>query len=66
MAGLSGAPVVLLTSTVTSPSTKQVIAEFLAKYPGSKHVQYDAVSYSGMLLANEASIWKQGYSFLQF
>jgi molybdopterin-containing oxidoreductase family iron-sulfur binding subunit len=50
----SGATV-LLTSTITSPSTKQVIAEFLAKFPGSKHVQADAVSYSGMLLANEAS-----------
>jgi molybdopterin-containing oxidoreductase family iron-sulfur binding subunit len=33
MAGLNGAPVVLLTSTVTSPTTKQVISEFLAKYP---------------------------------
>ena len=49
MAGLNGAPVVLLTSTNTSPSTKQIISEFLAKYPGGKHVQYDAVSYSGML-----------------
>lgn len=47
--------VVLLTSTITSPSTKQVISEFLAKYPNSRHVQSDAVSYSGMLLANEAS-----------
>ncbi|HMR91208.1 MAG TPA: TAT-variant-translocated molybdopterin oxidoreductase [Chitinophagaceae bacterium] len=55
IAGLDGAPVVLLTSTITSPSTKQVITEFLAKYPGSRHVQADAVSYSGILLANEAS-----------
>ncbi len=51
----AGGPVVLLTSTIISPSTKQIIAEFLAKYPGSRHVQADAVSYSGMLLANEAS-----------
>lgn len=57
---ISGAgSVVLLTGTITSPSTKQVIAEFLAKYPGSRHVQYDAVSYSGMLLANEASYGKR-------
>ncbi len=42
---------VLLTSTITSPSTKDIIA----KFPNLKHVQYDAVSYSGMLLANEAS-----------
>jgi len=46
-------PLVLLTSTVNSPSTKEVISQFLAKYPGSRHVQYDAVSMSGMLLANE-------------
>ncbi|MEQ1677350.1 MAG: 4Fe-4S dicluster domain-containing protein, partial [Chitinophagaceae bacterium] len=43
--------VVLLTSTLVSPSTKDIIA----KFPNLKHVQYDAVSYSGMLLANEAS-----------
>ena len=55
LAGLNNAPAILLTSTITSPTTKQVITEFLAKYPGSKHVQYDAVSYSGMLQANEAS-----------
>jgi MoCo/4Fe-4S cofactor protein with predicted Tat translocation signal len=47
--------VVILTSTIVSPSSKQVISEFLAKFPGSRHVQADAVSYSGMLLANEAS-----------
>ncbi|MBX9734362.1 MAG: TAT-variant-translocated molybdopterin oxidoreductase [Chitinophagaceae bacterium] len=53
-AAMSG-HVVILTSTITSPSSKAVVAQFLAKYPGSKHVTYDAVSYSGMLLANEAT-----------
>lgn len=56
LAGLGGAPVVLLTSTIVSPSTKQIIAEFLAKYPGSRHVQYDAVSYSGLIQANGGKI----------
>lgn len=55
MNGLNGAPVVLLTETIISASSKQIISEFLAKFPNSRHVQYDAVSYSGMLLANEAS-----------
>ncbi len=55
LAGLGGAPVVLLTSTVNSPSARQVITEFLAKFPGGRHVQYDTISYSGMLLANEAT-----------
>jgi molybdopterin-containing oxidoreductase family iron-sulfur binding subunit len=49
-------PVVLLTSTVVSPSTKNIISQFLAKYPGSRHVQYDAVSYSGLLQANNRRI----------
>ena len=55
---LNGAPIVLLTSTINSPSSKEIINTFLQKYkttnPGSRHVMYDAVSYSGMLLANEA------------
>ena len=53
-ASLSG-PVVVLTSTINSPSTQAIINQFLAKYPGSKQVTYDAVSNSGMLLANEAT-----------
>jgi MoCo/4Fe-4S cofactor protein with predicted Tat translocation signal len=49
---LAGKAVVILTSSETSPSTKDAIGQFLAKYPGSRHVTYDAVSCSGMLLAN--------------
>lgn len=59
LAGLGGAPVVLLSATLLSPTTKKVIGEFLAKYPNSRHVVYDAVSYSGMLQANEASYGKR-------
>ena len=66
LAGLGGSPVVLLTSSVTSPTTKQVISEFLAKYPGSRHVQYDALSYSGMLLANEASYGRRAIPSYHF
>jgi molybdopterin-containing oxidoreductase family iron-sulfur binding subunit len=66
LAGLGGAPVVLLTSTLTSPTGKQVISEFLGKYPGSKQVQFDAVSYAGILLANEASYGKRQIPSYQF
>ncbi|MGE5520979.1 MAG: TAT-variant-translocated molybdopterin oxidoreductase [Candidatus Dadabacteria bacterium] len=55
LAGVGG-PVVLLTSTIVSPTTKQIIAQFLAKYPGGRHVQYDAVSYSGLIQANGGKI----------
>jgi len=58
-AALGGTPLVLLTSTINSPTTKQAIVEFLGKYPGSRHVQYDASSYSGMLMANEVSYGKR-------
>jgi molybdopterin-containing oxidoreductase family iron-sulfur binding subunit len=50
---------VIVTSSITSPSTKQIIAQFLAKHAGSKHVTYDAVSHSAMLLANEACYGKR-------
>ncbi|MDB5198446.1 MAG: 4Fe-4S dicluster protein [Chitinophagaceae bacterium] len=62
----AGKPLVLLTSSLTSPTTKQIITDFLAKYPGSKHVQYDAVSYSGMLQANEASYGKKALPSYHF
>jgi molybdopterin-containing oxidoreductase family iron-sulfur binding subunit len=44
----------------------QVITEFLAKYPGSRHVQYDAISYTGMLLANEASYGRRAIPAYKF
>jgi molybdopterin-containing oxidoreductase family iron-sulfur binding subunit len=65
-AGLGGAPIVLLTSSINSPSTKQAIAEFIAKYPGTKHVQYDAVSYSAMLQANETSFGRRAIPSYHF
>lgn len=59
LAAASAGPLVLLTGTLTSPTTKQIISDFLAKYPGGRHVQYDADSYSGILLAAEASYGKR-------
>jgi molybdopterin-containing oxidoreductase family iron-sulfur binding subunit len=53
---------VLLTSTITSPTTKEIIA----KYAGLKHVQYDADSFSGMLMANEATFGKRAIPSYNF
>lgn len=61
-----GKNVALLTATINSPSTLMLIGEFLAKYLGSRHVQYDAVSYSGMLLANEACYGKKAIPSYHF
>jgi molybdopterin-containing oxidoreductase family iron-sulfur binding subunit len=58
--------VVLLSSTINSASSLDVIKQFLAKYPGSKHVQYDAVSYSGILSANKLCYGKQAIPSYKF
>ena len=50
--------VVLLTSTIISPTTKKVIKDFQAEYPNVEWLQYDAVSAAGMLKANELSFGK--------
>jgi molybdopterin-containing oxidoreductase family iron-sulfur binding subunit len=44
--------IVLLTSTVISPSTIKLINEFGARFRNFRWVQYDAVSYSAVLEAN--------------
>ncbi len=66
LAKIGSKPVVLLTSTINSPTTLQIITEFLGKNVGSRHIQYDAVSYSGMLLANEACYGKRVIPSYQF
>jgi len=54
----AGGNIRILTSSVISPSTKQVFADFSAKYPNTKQVTYDAVSYAGILQANKAKFGK--------
>jgi len=50
-----GKKIRIITSTINSPSTKAVIRDFIAQYPNTKHVQVDAVSYTGIIKANENS-----------
>ncbi len=53
-----GGAIRLVTSTLASPSTKAVIAEFVAKYPTARHIMYDANSVSGIIQANQTSFGK--------
>jgi len=48
----------LVTSSINSPSTLAVIADFIAQYPTAKHITYDAVSYTGIIQANQNSFGK--------
>jgi molybdopterin-containing oxidoreductase family iron-sulfur binding subunit len=54
----SGKTISIVTSTIHSPSTQAVINDFIAKYPTAKHVSYDAVSYTGIIKANQNSFGK--------
>ncbi|QQL48730.1 TAT-variant-translocated molybdopterin oxidoreductase [Mucilaginibacter ginkgonis] len=54
----SGKGIRLVTSSINSPSTLGVIADFIAAYPTAKHVVYDAVSYTGIIQANQNSFGK--------
>lgn len=45
--------IVLLTGAVHSPSTREIIAEFLRTYPTAEHITYEAVSYSAIRRAFE-------------
>jgi molybdopterin-containing oxidoreductase family iron-sulfur binding subunit len=47
--------VVLLTSTIISPSTHEIIRLFTESNPNIQWIQYDPCSVSGMLQANEQS-----------
>lgn len=54
-----GGKIVLLTGTIISPSTIKAIELFKESYPGTSWIQYDPVSYSGMLIANKKSFGVQ-------
>lgn len=63
-----GGNVRILTNSMTSPSTKYLIEDFKAKFPGAnvEHISYDAVSLSGMLKANELSFGKKAVPSYHF
>ncbi|MBK9292696.1 MAG: Fe-S-cluster-containing hydrogenase [Bacteroidetes bacterium] len=61
-----GGRIALLTPTIASPGSAAAIAEFLKTYPEATHIQYDVLSASAMLKANEATFGKPfipGYRF---
>jgi len=54
----TGKQIRIVSSTVNSPSTLAVIADFVKAYPTTKHINYDAVSYTGIIQANQNSFGK--------
>src|SRR5690606_20523985 len=54
----AGKQIRIVSSTINSPSTIAAIARFTEKYPTARLVEVDAVSYSGIIKANEGSFGK--------
>ncbi|RYE31560.1 MAG: 4Fe-4S dicluster domain-containing protein [Sphingobacteriaceae bacterium] len=56
--GAGGKKIRIIASTVHSPSTKEVITSFTTKFPLTKLINYDAISYTGIIQANQNSFGK--------
>lgn len=62
----NGDKIVLITSTIISPTTKKLIREFTGHYSNVEWIQYDSISYSAIRKANELNFGQAvipGYSF---
>lgn len=44
----------IVSHTITSPTTRNVLSEFLKQYPSAKWIEYDSASCSAILEANES------------
>ncbi|MFY7889747.1 MAG: TAT-variant-translocated molybdopterin oxidoreductase [Spirosomataceae bacterium] len=58
----SGKAIRIVSNTILSPTTKKVIGDFIAKYPTTTLVTYDANSLSGLVQANGGSIPSYDFS----
>lgn len=53
-----GGRIVLLTPTLASPTSQAAVAEFIKAFPQTSHIQYDVLSATGILKANEITFGK--------
>ncbi len=56
----------ILSQTIISPTSMKAIGEFAIKYPSTKVVTLDPVSYSGLLDANETNFGKRAIPSYHF
>lgn len=54
-----GSRIRIVSNTILSPTTRKAIADFTAKFPNTLLVEYDPVSSSAILQANEASFGRR-------
>jgi MoCo/4Fe-4S cofactor protein with predicted Tat translocation signal len=56
----------IITPTIISPSTQRLFDEFSEAFPKAKFVTYDAMSYSGILEANDKTFGKRAIPAYRF
>lgn len=61
-----GGATYIVTSSIHSATTMAAIEKFKTKFPNTKHVMYDAISYGGMLEANMLSFGKRAIPTYRF
>ncbi len=54
----AGKKIALLTGTLMSPTTRQLISEFTAHYTNAEHITYDPVSVDAIYAANQENFGK--------
>lgn len=62
----AGGAVRVVTGSVLSPTTRKIIQDFLAQYPGSAHLSYDAVSRYALVRAQELAFGKKALPAYHF
>ena len=58
--------VILMTSTIISPTTRKLIGDFVKSYPNVKWIQYDSLPMSATRKANETNFGKAVIPFYHF
>lgn len=62
----SGKKVRFLSNTILSPTSKNLIAEFLGSFADGKHVVYDAISQSALIRVHEKSLGRRALPHFRF
>ena len=62
----NGRKIVILSSTIISPSTKSVYEDFINTYPNAQIVYYDAISASAILMGNKKCFNQQSIPDYRF
>lgn len=65
-ASAQGRKIVLLSGTVTSPATRDVISKWRAQYPNFRHVTYDAITLSALRQAHAQCYGKAAVPHYRF